>query len=545
MMCSRRYHKAFVPFLSVTLYACVVTTLSLVSSQRQYADQLIAPSLDYVVGFDCTSLMRQLRNKTAATGKAQHLCKKVSVQQRESPRLTHLHAVRDLYVLGAEVALFLEGRNGFSVEALPHLSACLSTAPTGWEALQLQLTNNIIDRHGKHLHDLWISWFPDHFGFGIYVVNRHGMRKMLEASPHSDHLPVHERLFSVVTTYTLVDPTTPLVGDSCTVGPKICRSSEKILVFASVLISTEKDMDREIKWLEEDFACLSFHEPDAVWIVSIAVASKDLLVRANTRVTRLKKHAHLHFTVGLHAGHLNKFAVVVQFSNEMADYDYVLLKDSDQRLCGFPWKSFVSRAGDSVISAPLRQSVREHLSSEGMGSEGMGDIKQWFKLHDAKMWKSKEYVPIEYLDSTPLCVSFIEQYFVLMTGMFASWFFRLLPSEFYLQPSSWGVDVIWCGAARDFAGIRCPCMLVPLISLHEDQMSYKKSREVNLVGTKLLQKVSKYEMWANLSNTYRSLAGGKTSREVWERCTHCKVNNAMNLSHCLSTVSAQEAGTRA
>ncbi len=78
----------------------------------------------------------------------------------------------------------------------------------------------------------------------------------------------------------------------------------------------------------------------------------------------------------------------------------------------------------------------------------------------------------------PIDVPILEMYFVLYQGDFAHWFFpRVLTDEFLSQPSCWGLDLLWCGAAKEYIPSQVSCNLVPVVSLHEDSRQIQKDKK--------------------------------------------------------------------
>eukprot|EP00957_Ditylum_brightwellii_P053919 4084751-Ditylum_brightwellii.AAC.1 len=114
----------------------------------------------------------------------------------------------------------------------------------------------------------------------------------------------------------------------------------------------------------------------------------------------------------------NKFRLVADLLDEMNHFDYVLIKDNDMRLSGFAWYSFMEKKGDSVITGALYQGLEESLA------RNLGKPKrQYYEFHEGQMWK--------YLS--------VEEYTSLV-----------LDPHFLSQVSDWGIDKMWCGAAKSF-----------------------------------------------------------------------------------------------
>jgi hypothetical protein len=124
------------------------------------------------------------------------------------------------------------------------------------------------------------------------------------------------------------------------------------------------------------------------------------------------------------------------------------------------------------------------------------DERQWFKFTDGALWKDTEEFRSFQSKKTP----FLEQYFVMMDGAFAAWFFPQILTEALLkdlngQPtqSNWGPDVLWCGAAREWAPRRTVCLLVPVISRHDDTKQVYHWTSSSLRRYRNLEQASRYK----------------------------------------------------
>jgi hypothetical protein len=77
-------------------------------------------------------------------------------------------------------------------------------------------------------------------------------------------------------------------------------------------------------------------------------------------------------------------------------------------------------------------------------------------------------------------------YFVVFQGDFAHWFFpHVLTNEFLSQPSEWGLDLLWCGAAKEYRPPQVSCSLVPVVSVHKDSRQIQKNDEYNDEGNRM------------------------------------------------------------
>ena len=99
---------------------------------------------------------------------------------------SHLRAVKQAYDDGHSFALILED----DVRSLYRydLNQLIDLAPGDWDVLQLHTSNaRVVYGLGetyRKFHILWQEWETDHHSAGAYLINRHGMEKLIAA-----HLP--------------------------------------------------------------------------------------------------------------------------------------------------------------------------------------------------------------------------------------------------------------------------------------------------------------------------------------------------------------------
>jgi GR25 family glycosyltransferase involved in LPS biosynthesis len=427
--------------------------------------------------------------------------------------LSHLKAILQAYNNGHDTVLIMEDDQVLTTEFLLDWRTYASLAPPDWTALQWTTSKNTLLKQGRNLHDPWISWQPDHFSTGTYMLSRKGMQRIIEKTwaggppplgdeSHSWHIlepdmvKADELLYFLAgNTYTSTHPWvgltrhTSLVGNSnhrpllfkeveSTFGT--AKSSiqqalpqmeyplrpEKILVLSNLQMTSEDAISFELERLRVDVAVLSMWHANTKWILNVVLTDPTLLFHLDETISatpRLPEWVDLRVKVDSET--FNKFAFLKTIVAEMATYDYVLFKDNDQRLAGFPWNSFLEEKGDALVSGPLREARSESLM------RGRIDAKRgWYQFYDGKEWKGAESSTTAlFVSVKPFPFPFIEMFFVLMQGDYAKWFFsQLLTDAFISQPSSWGPDSMWCGAANDFDSNKTACNLVPLISLHED-----------------------------------------------------------------------------
>jgi GR25 family glycosyltransferase involved in LPS biosynthesis len=427
--------------------------------------------------------------------------------------LSHLKAILQAYNNGHDTVLIMEDDQVLTTAFLLNWRTYASLAPPDWTALQWTTSKNTLLNQGKNLHDPWISWQPDHFSTGTYMLNRKGMQRIIEKTwaggppslgneSHSwrilepDMVKADELLYFLAgNTYTSTHPWVGLTHHKSIVGNSnhrpllfkkvestfgTAKSSsqqalpqmeyplrpEKILVVSNLRMTSKDAISIELERLRVDVAVLSMWHANTKWILNVVLTDPTLLFHLDESISatpRLPEWVDLRVKVDSET--FNKFAILKTIVAEMATYDYVLFKDNDQRLAGFPWNSFLEEKGDALVSGPLREARSESLMRSRINAE-----IEWYKFHDGKEWKGAESSTTGLFESVePVPFPFIERFFVLMQGDYAKWFFsQLLTDTFISQPSSWGPDSMWCVAANDFDSNKTACNLVPLISLQED-----------------------------------------------------------------------------
>jgi len=218
----------------------------------------------------------------------------------------------------------------------------------------------------------------------------------------------------------------------------------------------------------------------ADWHLTIIV--KDEVLHAKVQARWPTFLDRLKMTIVVQQEPYSKFRFVRDSIGHMSSYDHVVIKDSDQNIVGMPWQTFFST--EAVIRSPLRQ-IKDGL-----------DQRQWVKFTDAARWK--DTVEFRTLQSEKM--SFLEQYFVMMDGAFAAWFFSQILTEALLTDlngqstqSNWGPDILWCGAAREWAPRRTACLLVPVISKHDDTKQVEHWTSSSLRRYRNFEQASRYK----------------------------------------------------
>jgi GR25 family glycosyltransferase involved in LPS biosynthesis len=333
--------------------------------------------------------------------------------------LSHLSAVLEAYEAGHEVVLITEDDVSISDDFLRNWKEYAELAPKNWRVLQWSTSNAAVLGQNKNMiKDPWISWQPDHFGARGYMLNRAGMEEILthtylrraDGDGNSSYwaidkpgIGVSDELvyyYNKGAAYTSTFAWIGTMGGETTFGHDgkhhvleieassnqslsvfhPSNRSESILVAMNCLFSDVENLVKGMNQVKADAASLTACHPKSLWKIKIVLADVSLRSFFEEQASSLPENVQTRVFVGTKA--FNKFQWIADLSKEIADHDYLLLKDNDIRLAGFSWNTFMERKGDAIISGIPRQSVDESLLTH-MHTKN----RQWFQYHDGQRWK--------------------------------------------------------------------------------------------------------------------------------------------------------------
>lgn len=391
--------------------------------------------------------------------------------------IIHVENMQDMYTRAVkdDFYLFLVLRERAIVSSLfkEYWQSMLASAPSNWDMLQLWTDNRLIQDHVQILDDPWISWMPEHTGEDAFFMTRKGLKKVLNGDG-----PMFGRGNTYTATRFIIK------GDWMFEEPSRVEVyhafKPDMLIYTTVLLNSVEDCRREyVRWYAD---WTSVHSD---WLLVLVTKSEDV---ANNIKELWPTESGVSIEVFVRPkGQYNKFEFLRRHVDTLKKYAHFVLKDSDQNVVGFPWRTFIDFSMDSIMSGPLRQTLA-----------GV-DQRQWFHNFDAAVWKEKRRNAFGgiYTEETPV----LEQYFVRMDGDFASWLFEQLLTDTLLTTvdgnpavSDWGPDIIWCGAAKAFSPDQPSCTLVPVISKHDDtrQVNHWTSSASRMYENK--QQLQKYKV---------------------------------------------------
>ena len=432
--------------------------------------------------------------------------------------LSHLDAIKQAYDSGRELAFIAEDDASFSGIFCDEFHAYLEKAPEGWKVLQFATNNPHVVQHGSLMSEPFISWQRYHHSTRAYLINRAGMETLMEKvhSTNSNGSSVWrvQEFPSVVadeTVYSFIGDTyysTGLWVDTSQLDSTIQTKENRpqgrwqnpylflegkerdqikmkkevtpahfmdrsLLVVMTIGITSENQIDREIEVISQDTHALCKFHRICEWEVNVIATEASLATLFGEASSVLPPYVHIHTKVESKA--FNKFLFAREILSTLrSKFDLVLFKDNDQRINGFPWRTFVENSEKTVLSAPLRSTQRDHVLSSTKKKKSQDvqfhDANHWLFWYNARKWHSSLFTIFENIQ--PIEVPFLESYFVLMDIMFAKDFFdQVLTSDMYENPSS--IPYVWCKAAYDWDRRRPSCKLIPLVSTHEDNLNAK------------------------------------------------------------------------
>jgi len=475
--------------------------------------------------------------------------------------MSHLKAIKQAYRDGHAQVLVVEDDAQLSHTFRNQWKPYVDQAPLDWKILQFATNNANVVRQGVNLVDPFITWQPYHWSTRAYLINRAGMQTIMDKfyskSPTGqdiwriDEAPMvvadevlyymtgdaytstglwvdSQNFGSTIQSNNAHSNLTALIGEQ---GPDLAHRThymlskrtdprpESLLVLMSVVAKDLESLTKELQWIRQDNQVLGLHHLNCHWEINLALANMELMEVFEQATLSMAPNIHFHAHVTDQP--FNKFSYVRNFVEEMADYDLILFKDNDQRISGFPWRTFVEQKADAIVSGPLRQNAEEALLWRHTFEK-----RQYFQFHAAEAWTedwNTKWSSKLFAEVIPTEVPLLEMYFVLFDAKFASYFFDLiLTPEFINQTSAWGPDLLWCPAAMAYDKRRPSCHLVPLVSSHEDtQQIFKNATTHKEMGNKMVDTFKEnrtFEEWMRVPEKWRLVIGGQLLWQIERRC---------------------------
>ncbi len=465
--------------------------------------------------------------------------------------LSHLRAIKQAYDDGQEMAIILEDDALISQDFVDNWESYADQAPSDWQILQWMTSNTFANKRSIHTHhDFWMSWRWYFWGAVLYSIRREGMERIIKASyenikvktrsnigydtmtssttTHADRWMFSEPqvvtadslVFYLTKTYTSTYPwitlrncsSTIMHGDredytfgksSIAIPPPLLTESqllsmkrpETIAIVMNLRLKDIASATDEIQSLKVDVEVLSNIHPHSRWFVKIVLVNDSLkpyvedMLSSHLPISGIGAMVDIHLEVN--RDRFNKFEFLRSILDELKTYEYVLLKDNDIAIAGFEWNAFMDAKGSSTLSSPFYETSEDWLERNRIKRNYSRQLVNFqhgvnFNKYDDASYSSA---------LEPISTMFLEMKFILMKAEFADWFFsRIFQAQFFInQDISWGVDLMWCGAAHQYNiihdnGKMNACSLIPLNILDRDTKQISKPDDFNMRGNELVKR---------------------------------------------------------
>ena len=137
--------------------------------------------------------------------------------------------------------------------------------------------------------------------------------------------------------------------------------SRSLLVLMVCNISSSDDMKREFQRIHADSKAVCRHHKICEWRVHAVVSVEDAdLLKQVRRAFRSLPHSVRLFFEDKEPYH--KLFFVQEHTEDTEEFDLVLVKDSNQRVEGLPWKTLLDRKGTAVLASPLRRNMIDFMT---------------------------------------------------------------------------------------------------------------------------------------------------------------------------------------
>lgn len=472
--------------------------------------------------------------------------------------LSHLNAIRQAYEDGRDLALILEDDAALSKFFLERWRAYVGRAPGDWRVLHFAAENPHAIRQGAVLREPFVGWQPYHRSSRAYLVSRDGMRALMDSAHFvakggepgwRTQVPVGDPGEVVCRAVGDAYTSTGLRVDSVTSVGSTSRSEESnagdgritrsnnpasimsnareqiakkisqdkfvfedsLLVLTNVWIAGRMDVERVIRRIRQDYQAACQYHDKCYWEIDAAVADATLMEIFEQSTSDLPPSIHIRTRVTSDPN--NEFSFVRDAVERMADCDLVLLKEFDLRLVGFPWRTFVERKENAVVSGPLRQSTDHRNGDRG---PSFLEARDWLE----QIWSSDLFDRV-----VPTEVPLIEARFALLDGAFARRFFGgILTPELMARWGGGGPEMLWCSAAKEWDDVRPSCSLVPVVADREDdghQMDILGGGASDEEGERALEAFRNdpnVGKWTKVSTEWQGIVLGQSLPQVERRC---------------------------
>ena len=239
------------------------------------------------------------------------------------------------------------------------------------------------------------------------------------------------------------------------------------------------------------------------------------------------------------------------------NHKYVMLLDEDIEMCGFPWQEYFRRV--DVSQSPVTSAIREIIEENMRTTKSTTKIRTSFPFQNGRFWKTNR------IQGDPnnfhmemIKTDFLEMFFITFTGEFAEYFFSKIDPILNENKviSSWGPDVVWCGASKEFIQLRkittgggaastpaAPCTLITLLLVDQNTMTLSQStthKTKQKAGHSALSIYKeKFPEWYMHSNIFRAKWDGRMKKSfvvrsdafTFPECNKCHDGKTCNCQY--------------
>ena len=431
---------------------------------------------------------------------------------------SHLRTIDLAFKNGDDLALITEDDVIIPTNIAAIVADLLPKAPRSWEIIQFSPKNGEVLKQFKQIHDLFVSWMPQYYGTGSYLINRRGMKVILDkftrSEPHpgillagaDQHPDLHttfmipadvvvadELIYAFVNTYTATrvyigfestsafpsavqqgswtegskeqtaldnQVSLSMAAADCTPSVVPVAHHDKIVLAITVYRDSDDNdkMMADLATLADNviatqpwgfhyhvFVILKTAKRQSAWEREVAAHSAlngdTVQLHFRTNPARFSKWIYWH--------EVTQRSDVTNFSN-------TIFVDGDLDFAGFPWGEFFLRHAaylgqyEHKIIGVTRQSHNESMLSTKTSHNS------WYTAIDGEYWHHCGRGDVV---ASP--VDFLEQFFVMMDTGFMLWFMSHVLDEHFLGlhrtlATDYGIDTLWCGAAREYHQITNP-----------------------------------------------------------------------------------------
>jgi len=286
---------------------------------------------------------------------------------------------------------------------------------------------------------------------------------------------------------------------------------ESLLVLMNSVVGDATALANGIRWIQEDSSEVCQFHSSCQWEINMVFVNLHLMEAFREASSKFPPNVNWRGKVS--SSPFNKFTFINDRLGQMASYDLVLIKDSDQRIVGIPWRTFIEKRSSAVVSGPLRRrSVTDKKRDK-------------FQFHEAGQYislSSPQWSFDLYYNRTAVEVPLLEMYFVLFDAQFAHSFFGLILRERFLsQLSSWGPGMMWCQAAKSWDTSRPGCYLVPVVSTLEATRQMTKGAGFPQRGNAITESFKAdpiFGQWMVPSWEWVRIIEGTNLHEIEQKC---------------------------